>query len=95
MPGIAFGVVKIFLRDTGHRVKDKIMIQNEVIDEKTSRTHSQEFKREAVALVLEHGYSYASAGRSLGVNGNLIGCWKRKLEDNATEAFPGTITRSC
>ncbi len=53
------------------------------------RTHSREFKQEAVALVLEHGYSYAAAGRSLGVNGALIGRWKRQLEDNAGEAFPG------
>ena len=58
------------------------------------RNHSQEFKREAVALVLEHGYSYAAAGRSLGVNGNLIGRWKRELEDNAAEAFPGKGKRT-
>ena len=58
------------------------------------RIHSQEFKREAVALVLEHGYSYAAAGRSLGVNGNLIGRWKRELEDNAAEAFPGKGKRT-
>ena len=58
------------------------------------RNHSQEFKREAVALVLEHGYSYAAAGRSLGVNGNLIGRWKRELEDNAEEAFPGQGKRT-
>jgi len=40
---------------------------------KQRRTFSQEFKQEAVALVAEHGYSYAAAGRSLGVNGALIG----------------------
>ena len=40
---------------------------------KQRRTFSQEFKQEAVALVVEHGYSYAAAGRSLGVNGALIG----------------------
>jgi transposase-like protein len=28
------------------------------------RKHSSEFKREAVALVTEHGYSFAGAGRS-------------------------------
>jgi len=51
------------------------------------RTHSRVFKKEAVALVVEHGYSSAAAGRSLGVNGALIGRWKRQLEDNAAEAF--------
>ncbi len=58
------------------------------------RTFSQEFKQEAVALVLEHGYSYAAAGRSLGVNGALIGRWKRELEDDASEAFPGKGKRT-
>ena len=55
---------------------------------KQRRSHSREFKQEAVALVVEHGYSYAAAGRSLGVNGALIGRWKRQLEDNASAAFP-------
>ena len=58
------------------------------------RNHSHEFKREAVALILEHGYSYAAVGRSLDVNGNLIGRWKRELEDNAVEAFPGKGKRT-
>jgi transposase len=58
------------------------------------RTFSREFKQEAVALVVEHGYSYAAAGRSLGIRGNLIGRWKRQLEDNATEAFPGRGKRT-
>ena len=58
------------------------------------RIHSREFKQEAVALVKEHGYSYAAAGRSLGVNGALIGRWRRQLEDNAVEAFPGKGRRT-
>jgi len=58
------------------------------------RIHSREFKQEAVALVVEHGYSYAAAGRSLGVNGNLIGRWKRELKDNAVGAFPGKGKRT-
>ncbi len=58
------------------------------------RKHSQEFKREAVALVVEHGYSCAAAGRSLGVSGALIGRWKRELEDNGAEAFPGKGKRT-
>lgn len=58
------------------------------------RTHSQEFKKEAVALVVEHGYSYAEAGRSLGVNGALIGRWHRQLRDTGLEAFPGKGKRT-
>jgi len=58
------------------------------------RTHSREFKQEAVALVVEHGYSYAAAGRSLGVSGALIGRWRQQLEDNVSEAFPGKGKRT-
>ncbi len=58
------------------------------------RSHSREFKQEAVALVLEHGYSYAAAGRSLGVNGALIGRWQRQLVGQAADAFPGKGKRS-
>ena len=58
------------------------------------RNHSPEFKREAVAMVVEHGYSFAAAGRSLGVSGALIGRWKRELEGNAEEAFPGKGKRT-
>ena len=61
---------------------------------KERRTFSAEFKQEAVALVLEHGYSYAAAGRSLGIRGNLIGRWTRQLEDTASEAFPGKGKRT-
>ena len=61
---------------------------------KQRRTHSREFKREAVSLVLEQGYSCAEAGRSLGVNGALIGRWKRQLEGDSTEAFPGKGRRT-
>jgi transposase len=56
---------------------------------RTRRQHSPEFKREAVVLVVEHGYSCAAAGRSLGVSGVLIGRWKSDLEGQAAEAFRG------
>ena len=56
---------------------------------RTRRQHSPEFKREAVALVVEHGYSCAAAGRSLGVSSVLIGRWKGELEGQAAEAFRG------
>ena len=60
----------------------------------TRRHHSPEFKREAVALVVEHGYSCTAAGRSLGVNGALIGRWKGELDNHDTEAFPGKGKRA-
>ncbi len=47
---------------------------------RTRRKHTEEFKREAVTLVAEHGYSYAEAGRSLGVNAGLIAKWRQIFE---------------
>jgi transposase len=44
------------------------------------RQHSDEFKREAVRLVTEQGYSVAEAARNLGVNPNLLRTWKQKVE---------------
>ncbi len=52
--------------------------------------YSEDFKREAVALVREQGYTQAAAARSLGVNANLIGRWRRELE--AQEA-PGALSK--
>lgn len=61
---------------------------------KQRRTHSREFKQEAVSLVADHGYSYAEAGRSLGVSGHLISRWRRQLEEQASSAFPGKGKRT-
>ena len=46
---------------------------------KKRRRHSDEFKREAVKLVTESGYSVAEAARNLGVSANLLHTWKSKL----------------
>jgi transposase-like protein len=56
---------------------------------RTRRHHSPEYKRKAVALVVEHGNSCIALGGSLGVSGALIARWKGELEDHETEAFPG------
>ena len=42
------------------------------------RRYSEEFKREAVCLVTEEGYSTAEAARSLGIHANLLRTWRRK-----------------
>jgi len=39
------------------------------------KKYSEEFKCEAVALVLEHGYIYSAAGCSLDVNPQLLTKW--------------------
>ena len=56
---------------------------------KPRKKYSQEFKREAVDLVVDHGYSKAEAGRSLDVNPNLIRRWQREFDADGTDAFPG------
>jgi transposase len=35
------------------------------------KNYTQEFKEEAVKLITEQGYSFAEAGRNLGVNPNF------------------------
>ena len=47
---------------------------------KKRRKYTKEFKEEAVRLISEEGYSYAEAGRNLGVNPNLLSRWKREFE---------------
>ncbi len=44
------------------------------------RTYTDEFKREAVRLVTDQGYSLAEAARNLGVHANLLRMWKQKIE---------------
>lgn len=43
------------------------------------RRYSEEFKRDAVGLVTDQGYSLAEAARSLGVHVNLIRYWREKF----------------
>lgn len=56
---------------------------------KKRNQYTTEFKQDAVGLVTEHGYSYAEAGRSLGVNPNMISRWKREQAAEGADAFPG------
>ena len=49
------------------------------------RKFAEDFKREAVALVTEQGYSVAEAARSLDVGENLIRRWRQQIESGAPE----------
>lgn len=53
------------------------------------RQYTDEFKREAVKLVTEQGYSQTEAARSLGINVNLIRRWREKFatENRGTETM--------
>jgi transposase len=54
------------------------------------KQYSQEFKLDAVSLVLEQGYSRAAASRNLEVNPNLLGRWvKEYQEQDDGQAFRG------
>ena len=54
------------------------------------RNYTQEFKDEAVKLIIQQGYSYAEAGRNLGVNPNLLSKWKRGIEGSSSnDLLPG------
>jgi transposase len=56
------------------------------------RLYTDEFKREAVKLVTEQGYTQAEAARSLGIHANLLRNWRRKftLEMEGTETMSET-----
>ena len=47
---------------------------------RTHKQYTKEFREEAVALVLEQGYSVADAAKSLGIGTSLLYKWKDKLE---------------
>jgi len=58
------------------------------MSKKKRRKYTKEYKEEAVRLISEEGYSYAEAGRNLGVNSNLLSRWKREFE--GIELDPGS-----
>ena len=53
------------------------------------RNYTEDFKRDAVALVTEQGYKTSEAARSLGIGDNLIRRWKREFEEEASGARLG------
>jgi transposase len=57
---------------------------------KKHRKFTEEFRREAVRLVTERGYTLGEAAQSLGIRAQLICEWKKRYET----AAPGGETRS-
>ena len=51
---------------------------------KKRREYTEDFKRDAVALVTEQGYKPSEAARSLGIGDNLVRRWKREFEEEAS-----------
>ena len=56
------------------------------------RRHPEEFKREAVQLVVSKGYSVSEAARSLGISENQLRTWKKKYGSEGKET--GTLLTS-
>ena len=52
--------------------------------EKKRKKYTHEFKEEAVKLITEQGYQIAEAARNLGLNSNMLGRWKREIQENAS-----------
>ena len=59
------------------------------MSKKKRKSYSQEFKKEAVALITEKGYSIAEASRNLGIEYSVLRRWKQQLADDPQNAFPG------
>jgi len=45
------------------------------------KTYTKAFKEEAVALVMDQGYTVPDAAQSLGIRSNLLYGWKQQLEE--------------
>ena len=60
---------------------------------RTRRTHSAEFKREAVKLVTEQGLSASEAARNLDIGANLLRRWKSKFENESEDSSLGDNER--
>jgi len=58
---------------------------------KNRKNYTKTFKEEAVKLITDEGYSFAEAGRNLGVTPNLISRWKRELSGDGSEMPPGQL----
>jgi len=59
------------------------------MSKKQKLKYTKEYKLGAVKLITEQNYSYAEAGRSLGIVGNLISRWHEEFQVMDNDAFPG------
>jgi transposase len=48
------------------------------------KTYTKAFKEEAVALVIDQGYTVPDAAQSLGIRANLLYGWKQQFEEKQT-----------
>jgi len=53
------------------------------------KTYTREYKLEAVRLTTEGGLSVAQVARDLGLHANMLRKWRRQLQSDPQDAFPG------
>jgi transposase len=53
------------------------------------KQYTADFKRDAVGLITQQGYSVAEAAQNLGVHASLLRRWKTEVERTGPVAFPG------
>lgn len=58
------------------------------------KTYTKAFKEEAVALVIDQGYTIPEAAESLGSRANLLYGWKQQFEDKQSGAVLADDERS-
>jgi len=51
--------------------------------------YSKQFKVDAIKLVTEQGYNVSEAARNLGIRHSSLRRWKKQIETNGNQAFPG------
>ena len=66
-----------------------IILFSEGDDEKERKQYSAEFKVEAVRLLETSGKSAAQLERELGIGDGCLRQWKRVLEADGSQGFPG------
>ena len=53
------------------------------------RRYSEEYKREAVTMTRLPGATLQQVACDLGLNANMLGRWRKVLEEHGNHAFPG------
>lgn len=56
---------------------------------KSRKSYDNEFKREAVRLVIKEGRKASEVERDLGITTSLVSRWVREMKEDPQYAFPG------
>ena len=60
-----------------------------MVTERTRKKYERQFKIDAVSMVVNGERTVASVARDLGLDPNMLHRWKRELNSEKREAFPG------